>query len=299
MKKLCTIKLFCIFLIIILVIFLFIFLFSIFYKKNRFNNKKILFENFQSTPASTSSTGDDSKKSAWTTNRADAAQESADAEQDKKLKNTITNIVKNQLDQIKATQGSIIKGPAGPAGPQGPAGTTLISAGKLVNKSNSFDSSTTPLNYFTPQYVLTRTGGTDPKYSVSYMDNNSAFASFQDWQYDINNNIISRYDGNCLTMDNNTINQVLYLEKCDSANNNQKWKWDNVSNRLVSIVPNSNPQKVKCIVAADPSGNNTNISNNLNCSGTDCSTSKPIKKIAEVLDCDMNTINDNEVWTFM
>ena len=289
MKKLCTTKLFSIFLIIVLIIFIF----YIIYKKT-FN-----IERFQ---ASTDKSTTTSKPAGWGENRGNKAKADEEKAENEKLQNTITNIVKSQLDQITATQGAIIKGPVGPTGPQGPAGTPLIASGKLINKTSSFDnaaSTTGTVNYFSPKYVLTRTGGTDPRFSISYLDNNSAFASFQDWQYDINNNIKSRYDDNCLTMDSNKMNQVLYLDKCDPANNYQKWKWDNISNRFLSMMDNSSPTKVKCIVSSTPSGTNTNITNNLNCKGNECTQTKPVQKIAEVSDCDKNTVNDNEVWTFI
>jgi hypothetical protein len=292
MKKLCTTKLFSIFLIIVLIIFIF----YIIYKKS-FNIERFQVSTETTTP----------KPAGWTDNRADKKKEDEEKAENEKLQNVITNIVKSQLDQIKATQGAVIKGPPGPVGPQGPAGTSLIASGKLINKTSSFDNSvanagsaeSSSVNYFNPKYVLTRTGGTDPKFSISYLDNNSAFASFQDWQYDINNNIKSRYDGNCLTMDSNKMNQVLYLDKCDPANNYQKWKWDNISNRFLSMMENSSPNKVKCIVSSTPSGTNTNITNNLNCKGNECTQSKPVQKIAEVWDCDTNIVNDNEIWTFI
>ena len=289
MKKLCTTKLFSIFLIIVLIIFIF----YIIYKKT-FN-----VERFQ---ASADKPLTEPKPAGWGESRADKEKSNKEMAENEKLQNTITNIVKSQLDQITATQGAIIKGPAGPVGPQGPAGTPLIASGKLINKTSSFDnaaSTTGTINYFNPKYVLTRTGGTDPKFSISYLDDNSAFASFQDWQYDINNNIKSRYDDNCLTMDSNKMNQVLYLDKCDPANNYQKWKWDNISNRFLSMMDNSSPTKIKCIVSSTPSGTNTNITNNLNCKGNECTQTKPVQKIAEVSDCDKNTVNDNEVWTFI
>jgi hypothetical protein len=293
MKKLCTTKYFCIFLIIILIIFLF----HIFLTTNSKSKIKLNIENFQDTPK---------QGSAWTTSAADKQATEDTTQADKDLQNKITNIVKNQLDIIKTTQGALIKGPPGPPGQQGPAGAQLIASGKLINKASSFDTDSNPTpNYFLPQYVLTRTGGVNPLSSVSYMDNNSAFASFQDWQFDINNNIISRYDGKCLTMDDpkkNLLNSVLYLDKCDPANSYQKWKWDNISNRLLSMNnnnTNTNLQKVKCIIATDPSGSNVNISNNLNCIGDECTKSKTIKKIAEVDDCDINIVKDKEVWTFI
>lgn len=290
MKKLCTNKFFGIFLIIILIIFLFYIFFNIYPRRN--------IENFQDASKSSS---------AWTTSAADKQAATDSTQADKDLQNKIMNIVKNQLDQIKGTQGALIKGPPGPPGQQGPPGSNLIASGKLINKANSFDSnsgssSNSMLNYFIPQYVLTRTGGTNPLSSLSYMDNNSAFASFQDWQFDINNNIISRYDGKCLTMDDpkkNALNSVLYLDKCEPTNSNQKWKWDNVSNRLLSMNNDINSKKVKCIISTDPSGNNINISNNLNCTGDECAKSKSIKKIAEIADCDINIVNDKEVWSFI
>jgi len=291
MKKLCTTKYFCIFLIIILIIFLF----HIFLTTN--SKSKLNIENFQDASKSSSH---------WTTTATDKKEMAENAKADADLQNKITNIVKNQLDIIKTTQGALIKGPPGPPGQQGPAGAQLIASGKLINKASSFDTDSNPTpNYFLPQYVLTRTGGANPLSSVSYMDNNSAFASFQDWQFDINNNIISRYDGKCLTMDDpkkNLLNSILYLDKCDPANSYQKWKWDNISNRLLSMNnnnTNTNLQKVKCIIATDPSGSNVNISNNLNCIGDECTKSKTIKKIAEVDDCDINIVKDKEVWTFI
>jgi hypothetical protein len=310
MKKICTNKFFCIFLIIILIIFLF----YIFLDTNSpeimrklpisggvwslCKTPKLNIENFQDTPKS---------GSAWTTSSADKQAAENTTQADKDLQNTITNIVNSQLEKIKTTQGAFIKGPPGPPGQQGPAGSKLIASGKLINKANSFDSnsgssSNSMPNYFMPQYVLTRTGGTDSFSTVSYMDNNSAFASFQDWQFNIDNNIISRYDGKCLTMDDpkkNALNSVLYLDKCEPTNSYQKWKWDNVSNRLLSMNNDINSNKVKCIVSTDPSGNNVNISNNLNCTGDECTKSKTIKKIAEVNDCDINIVKDKEVWSFI
>jgi len=262
-----------------LLLVIIIFLLYLFYKNNNANNSYNNIENFNSD--------------VWTTPRDELKKKEEDEEQNKKMQETIKTAVQKHLNQLQANQGAIIKGPAGPIGPQGPAGTTLISSGKLINKANSFDfQNNVDPNYFMPQYVLTRTGGPSPIHNITYMDKNSAFAPFQDWHYDINNNIKSRYDDTCLTLD--SAKQALHLDKCDSNNKNQKWRWDNKSNRIHSI---ENP--AKCIVSATATGNFTHISNNLNCDGDECKKSKQIKKIAELWDCDQNMIKDNEVWSFI
>jgi hypothetical protein len=233
------------------------------------------------------------KSNIWTTPREEFKSEKEKEENDKIMDEKIKTTVHKHLNQIQTHQGAIIKGPVGPIGPQGPAGTTLITSGKLINKADSFDTGNSlEPNYFMPQYVLTRTGGPSPSHNISYMDKNSAFASHQDWHYDINNHIKSRYDDNCLTIDN--AKQVLHLDKCDSNNNNQKWRWDNKSNRIHS-AENSK----KCMVTATATGNFTHISNNLNCSGDECKKSKSVQKTAELWDCDPNIIKDNEVWAFI
>jgi hypothetical protein len=260
---------------------LFLIILSLFYFIHIINTKnyKTDIENFQS--------------SVWTTSRDELKKKEEDEENDKKLHEKIKSTVHQHLNQLQTNHGAIIKGPSGPIGPQGPAGTTLINSGKLINKETSFDfQNNLEPNYFMPQYVLTRSGGPSPLHNIAYMDKNSAFASHQDWHYDFNNHIKSRYDDNCITIDNTR--QVLYLDKCDSNNMNQKWKWDNKSNRIHSI---QNPGK--CMVSTTATGNFTNISGNLNCNGDECNQSKSIKKIGELWDCDQNIIKNNEVWTFI
>lgn len=258
--------------IIILFILLFLFLLIINRKKN--------IENFSSD--------------AWVTNKDVLAAEKAPLNDTQKteVKNMINSITNSQLKTLIATQSPLLKGPQGNVGPIGPAGTSLIASGRLVNKSGSFDKSNKN-DYFYPKYVVTRTEGTNPNASLSFMDFVSPFSSFQNWQLDINNNIKNRYDNNCLTMSSTQDN--LYIDKCSDSNNNQKWSWDK-SNRIISTTA-STSNKLKCIGLTAPEQNvvTTNIPD---CSGQNCVNNTP-RRFLTVKDCDINNINEDEVWAFV
>lgn len=233
------------------------------------------------------------KSNQWTTNKEELKREKEKLNdvQYNQVKNMITSISKSTLQDLITVQSPLLKGPQGPPGIQGPAGTTLIASGRLINKNGSFDSSES-VNYYQPKYVVTRTEGTSPTSSLAYMDNNSAFASFQNWQLDINNNLKNRYDNNCLTM--NKTKDGLYMDKC-SNNSNQKWSWDN-SNRIIS-TSETNGNSLKCIGLTKPEQNvlTTNIPG---CSGTNCITNQP-RRYLTVKNCDMNNINEDEIWSFI
>ena len=151
-------------------------------------------------------------------------------------KSTCTNTLTNLIQ----TQSPLLVGPPGPVGQQGPAGTTLVASGRLANKGSSFNEN----NKIIPTYVVGRTEGTNPSASLSFMDKISPFASYQDWQLDINNNIKNRFDNTCMTM--STTDNKIFMDTCDSNNPNQKWSWDN-TNRLIS-TSNSSTNILKCII---------------------------------------------------
>ena len=208
------------------------------------------------------------------------------------VKNMIDAISESKLSSLIATQSPLLTGPPGPPGVQGPAGTTLVASGRLINKSGSFDQTDKEINYFIPKYVATRTEGTSETSSLSFMDSNSAFASFQNWQLDINNNLKNKFDGNCLTMA--PTQNKLYMAKCNDSPN-QKWSWDN-SNRIISTTA-SNNTNLKCIALTDPEQNvlTTNVPG---CSGKNCLTNTP-RRYLSVKNCDINNINENELWSFV
>lgn len=227
----------------------------------------------------------------WTTNKdlLHAENQQLNDVQKTQVYDMINSISESKLKSLITSQSPLLTGPAGPIGPQGPAGTSLIASGRLINKSGSFDSDK---NQFLPQYVVTRTEGTSPTSSLSFMDNNNSFASFQNWQLDINNHLKNRYDNNCLTMDPKQTK--LYIDKCEDSNPNQKWNWDN-SNRIISIN-NSNSRVLKCIGLSKPEQNviTTNIPG---CSGEQCQNNTP-RRYLEVHDCQINNINEDEIWSF-
>ena len=231
----------------------------------------------------------------WITDRQTLAAENAplnDVQTDQ-VKNMITSISQNQLKTLITTQSPLLTGPQGIPGPQGPAGTQLIASGRLVNKSGSFNHDfNSEKNFLIPKYVVTRTQGTSPTSSLSFMDNVSPFGSFQSWQLDVNNNIKNRYDDTCLTMD--STNDKLYMSPCLNTPN-QKWSWDN-SNRLVSTSV-SNNKGLKCIGLTKPEINilTTNIPN---CSEKECMANTP-RRYLVVKDCAINNINEDELWAFV
>jgi len=258
--------------IILLVLFLFFILMII-----NNNNKNI--ENFASNQ--------------WTTDKDQLARESAPLNdvQKNEIKDMIQMLSAEQLKTLITTQSPLLVGPQGPPGPQGPAGTSLIASGRLVNKSGSY-TNTNLENAMIPNYVVTRTEGTSETSSLSYMDNLSAFAPYQNWQLDVNNNIVNRYDGNCLTM--SKTQDKIYIDKCSNSPN-QKWNWDR-SNRIVSTTA-SDSRLLKCVGLTKPE-NNVLTTNLPGCTGKKCLSDVP-KRFLVVKDCDINNINDDEIWSFI
>jgi len=233
----------------------------------------------------------------WTTNKdkLEAESQSLNDTQKNEVKNMITSISKSELKSLISSQSPLLVGPTGQQGIQGPAGTKLIASGRLINKSGSYDSTIDQKsnNYFIPQFVVTRTQGTNPTSSLAFIDNISPFGSFQNWQLDINNNIINRYDNTCLTMDNSA--SKLYMSTCVEDSPSQKWTWDN-TNRIISTSASSNTN-LKCIGLTKPEVNilTTNIPN---CKGNEC-LSNSARKYLIVKDCDINNINEDELWAFI
>ena len=255
-------------------------------------NKKNI-ENFSSEEESNSNDLSRPKSNQWTTNKDELEREKEKLNnvQYNQVKNMITSISKSTLQDLITIQSPLLKGPQGQPGIQGPAGTTLIASGRLINKNGSFDDSDNT-NYLNPKYVVTRTEGTSPTSSLAFMDNNSAFASFQNWQLDINNNLKNRYDGNCLTL--NQTKDGVYIDKC-SDNISQKWDWDN-SNRII-LKSQKDGNSLKCIGLTKPEQNilTTNIPD---CKGTNCISNQP-KRYLTVKNCDINNINEDEIWSFV
>ncbi len=262
--------------IVLLVLFLILLLMIL--NNNKLNKYKTI-ENFASN--------------AWTTNKDTLAKEKEPLNevQRKEVKNMIKLISAQELKTLISTQSPLLVGPQGPQGVQGPAGTTLIASGRLINKSGSYKDPQHE-NSMIPNYVVTRTEGISPTSSLSYMDNLSAFAPYQNWQLDINNNIVNRYDGNCLTM--NATQDKLYMDKCSNSPT-QKWNWDR-TNRIVSTTL-STPHKLKCIGLTKPE-HNVLTTNLPGCSGKKCLSDTP-KRFLVVKDCDVNNIHEDEIWSFI
>ena len=262
----------------ILLIFFIILLFHIL---NKYMLNSIILEKFASN--------------GWTTDRdvLDMEKMPLNDVQKKEVEDTTKAISKSTLQELIASQSPLLTGPQGPPGIQGPSGTPLIASGRLVNKSGSFDyTKDNNNNYFNPNYVVTRTEGTNKNSSLSFMDTISPFASFQSWQLDTNNNLKNRYDNTCLTINN--AQDKLYMDTCSDMPN-QKWSWDN-SNRLISTSA-STSQMLKCVSLTKPELNvlTTNLPG---CVGESCMNNKS-RRYLVVKDCPINNMHDEEIWSFV
>lgn len=269
------------------------------------NRKKNYHENFKSDKSKSEDKDKSKKSNAWTTNKDELAKENESLTENQKneVKNMIQAITKSELKTLIATQSPLLTGPHGPQGIQGPPGTKLVASGRLVNKKGSFlhsikdnrenyKENNKDKNYFIPEYVVTRTEGTNPSSSLAFMGRVAPFVSYQNWQLDIDNNLVNRYDGNCLTMDPKK--EELYIDKCDN-NPNQKWTWDS-SNRIISTTA-STTNSLKCI-GLSKLENNVLTTNIPGCFGEECLTNTP-RKFLVIKDCDINNVNEDELWSFV
>jgi len=237
---------------------------------------------------------------AWTTNKEILAEEKAPLNdvQKKQVEDITTAVSKNTLSTLLASQSSGLVGPNGPPGDQGPAGAQYIAVGRLINKDGSFDKKTSNHNYFIPEKALSRSSGVSPKSSLAFMDAVSPFASFQNWELDVNNHLKNRFDDNCVSIDPSTKSDEsskIYMDKCDSNNQNQKWTWDS-SNRIYN--PNySTSTTLRCLGLSKPEKNI--ITSIPGCTGENCNNNNVDKKYLVVKNCDLNKINDDELWAFI
>lgn len=197
---------------------------------------------------------------------------------------------KKSLVDLITAQSPLLVGPAGPTGLQGPPGTTLIASGRLANKKASFNNKNK--DKINPDMVVTRTEGTSPTSSLAFVDKIQPFASYQDWQLDLNNNLKNRFDNTCVTM--STTSNKIYMDKCDPNNSNQKWTWDN-TNRLIS-TSNSTASKLKCIGIKNEQ--NTNITSVPGCVGKNCLKTGKYNFLV-TKDCSVNNVKEDEVWAFI
>lgn len=204
------------------------------------------------------------------------------------VKGMIQNFGQVDLPNIIKTQSSLLTGPQGPSGPSGPSGGNFIARGRLVNKKSSHKKNKSNL---IPDYVVSRTEGTNTASSLSFMDNFKFYSSFQDWYLGSDNKLKSRYDNNCLTFNDKTNN--LYMSKC-TDDPNQNWEWDNVSNRLIST--NQNNQDLKCIGLSKPKINSL-TANVPGCKNDACSNNVE-RQFLTVKNCDPNNVKEDEVWDF-
>jgi hypothetical protein len=222
----------------------------------------------------------------WTENRTEEKQKLENIENDKKLNNLIRKTVDDYINNLPR-----VKGPPGPIGPQGPSGTILVASGRLANKIGSFEDN--DKDKIHPTYFATRTDGSSPSSSLSYMDNSSPFSPIQRWLLDVNQNIINKHDNRCLTM--NMTKDGLYMSDCDKSNDNQKWNWDN-THRIISTTA-SDDKNLKCISLSKPDST-TFTTSKPGCLGKECED-KRAKRFLTVKNCDINNVQDNEVWSFI
>jgi hypothetical protein len=227
----------------------------------------------------------------WSTSSNDVANQNKGLtkKQQAEVNDISLNACTTKLTELVQTQSPLLTGPPGPMGQPGPAGTTLIASGQLANKETSFNKT----NKTIPQFVVSRSDGTTPSASLSFMEKISPFTSYQYWQLDINNNLKNRYDNTCMTM--SATDNKIYMDTCNPNNANQKWTWDK-TNRLISTSNSGNV--LKCITTKEIDG--INITNMPGCKEGDSSCVKTGKQnFLVVSDCNANDIQDNQVWGFI
>ena len=236
----------------------------------------------------------------WTTNKDKLAEEKAPLNdvQKTEVENMIKSISSNTVKTMVSSQSSSLAGPPGPVGERGPAGGQYIATGRLINKAASLTKTDGNPNYFSPEFALSRSSGTNVTSSLAFMDIVSPFASNQNWELDVNNNIKNRFDETCLSI-NPSIKDgeesKIYMDKCDTNNQNQKWRWDS-SNRLIS-TSSSTSKILKCLGLSQPEKNL--ITSVPNCVGDKCMNNNVDKKYLIVKNCEINKINDDEQWSFI
>jgi len=190
---------------------------------------------------------------------------------------------------------SQLTGPAGPRGPQGsqgPAGNKIVASGYLVNAGGSYESGIEKSNIFTPDYVITRTAGTTPEMSLSYLDKPTSFVSYQNWMLTEDNFLINRYDNTCMTI--NDIDNKVYMAECNNSVP-QQWTLDK-NNRIVSLNKGKS-NETKCL-GLSKEENNITTTNLPDCNDSSCYNNKA-KKFVVVKNCNTEKISPNEIWNFI
>lgn len=272
----------------IILLFLFVLLIIIFFKNVNNNKEKnyplykiSLIENFQDSDTNPWNENDDKIK---------YDKMGLNDKQKSEVSNMISQVSKEELQKLINIQSPLLVGPIGPQGPSGPTGGSYIATGKLANKLGSHKKGS---DNFVPEYIATRTEGTDNAQSLSFMSSIIPYASYQDWVLGDDSKLKSRFDDNCLTFDNK--NNKLFISECKTDNPNQNWSWDNASNRLIST--NQNNQNLKCIGLTQPEVNKltTNVPG---CKGEVCSNNTE-RRFLVVKDCDPNNVKEDEVWGFI
>ena len=243
------------------------------YLKNNSSENDFTMENFVNTSNS------------WITSDTDniLEEEGLYKIQKKEINDMITKVTNTTLENLVVSQSPLFIGAMGPPGQKGPPGTNLIASGRLINKDGSFDSSDNSKS--NPKYVIKMNdGGISENVTLSFTDKISNFESSQNWQLNVNDNLINRSNNSCLTMD--STNSNLSMADCTPSNNGQKWKWDK-SNRIIS-----KENSELCIALTNPQ---TNIPN---CDLTKGKCTTTPNRYLTVRNCDLKNKKDDEIWDF-
>ena len=249
------------------------------YSVNNLSNQNFTLEGFQSNENPWFEDDDEKKYNSLGLND----------KQKKEVKNMINQVTKKELKELINSQSPLLTGPVGPKGPPGPTGGNYIAVGRLANKLGSHRKGA---RLAIPEYVATRTEGTDNAQSLTFMSNIVPYASFQDWTLGSDNQLKSRYDQTCLTFDDK--NNKLYMAECKN-NPKQQWTWDNTSNRIIST--NQENQSLKCIGLSKPEINK--LTTNVPGCKDDACMNDIERRFLEIKDCDPNSVKEDEIWGFI
>lgn len=282
-------KIICVLLLFIYIILIYLVLKEI--EKNKFSgNNTENFQLFKTTDISIENF-EDKKIDKWNDSpeKIDASEKGLNKTQKEQVKNMLNVKVDDSVRKSlnKNVNGGVSGGQVGQMGergPAGPAGGEYIASGLLINKKYSFDDNGN-LNMITNRVHGEGDSG------KAFLDSKDLFSPTRYWYLHKDGNLKNRYDNMCLTT-NGKSNSDLFMSEC-SDSPNQKWEWNNKSNRLILKDDSGNSSLQKCISLTGPKVDaNTQLAG---CTNNSCGDKH--KRFLNLKDCN-SSVQLDEVWSF-
>lgn len=281
-------KIICVLLLLLFIILVYLTVQEI--RKNKYKNKIENFKLYETSDNMENFSSD--KPNKWSDSKEDYQSKTVglNSNQISEVKDIVNQQTEIKVKDIVNNQKLMFEGPTGPEGPSGPAGSEYIISGRLANKEVTMDDKNKKM-------VVMRSQGTDDN-GKAYMEIGNPFVSTQYWYLHKDGRLKSRFDEKCLTS-LKTENSDLVMSECladeDTNSINQKWEWDNKTNRLISKNKEGNNQFEKCVgLSTEKIDENTNLL--AGCANNACGNSK--KKFLKIKNCG-NSVKPDEIWGFI